>query len=144
MSFRECQGFGNRLVDSGRHSEAVEVLGTALKAYPGFVPARVELAWILCTSWHDAVRDAGKAATLIEGIEEELGMQSIRLLDVEAAILAERGAFGQAAAMQEKAVKMAEEHRNDGDYTDELKLRLGLYRAGLPFRLGADKTQADR
>lgn len=132
------------LSQSGGHVSAVALLRKVLQQDPDFIPARVELAWLLSASYDYSVRDSDEALSLLEGIDEELGITSIRVLDIRAAAFAGKGAFDRAVEIQELTVQMAREHVSDAGFLEQVENRLGLYRQSLPFVFGDALVQEGR
>ena len=132
------------LVEAGQHKVAAKLFDAVLTRYPGCIPARVELSWLLSVSFDDATRDVQKALSLLDGIEGEIGMPNIRIYDVRAAAYATLGDFSRAVDLQSRAVDEAEEHYRDGDpRCVEMKSRLILYKASVPFRLESSSMRED-
>ncbi len=99
---------------------------------------------MLSVSFDDATRDVQKALSLLDGIEGEIGMPNIRIYDVRAAAYATLGDFSRAVDLQSRAVDEAEEHYRDGDpRCVEMKSRLILYKASVPFRLESSSMRED-
>ena len=126
------------LADEGSHKEAAALLGRVLAMYPGLVPAKVELAWLLSASYDPSVRDSSRARKLLDEVGLQIGATGTRLMDIQAAILAEEGDFTAAVAMQALALADAKQQYGVSDQrTEDIEKRLDLYRRQTPFRFGA-------
>lgn len=123
------------LIVSGRHKLAAQLLSKVLESDSDYIPARVELAWLMGVSGDGAVRDGARALRLIDGMNDELGVMSMRVLDVQAAAYAETGDFARAVEVQERAVQAARDQMCSSYVLQEMEHRLELYRQGKPFFL---------
>lgn len=127
------------LVTSGRHIEAKELFEDVLAMHPEFLPARVEAAWLLSVSPVDSVRSGARALSLLNGIEEEMGMPNVRIYDARAAAFAEAGDFDTAVKLQKQALADALKYYSAQDERiPQMESRLRLYLEGRPFRMIID------
>jgi TPR repeat protein len=90
------------------------------------------LAWALCTTRHDDVRDpvAGLAAA---GRMGEVAVLPIGYRDTVAACLAANGRFEEAAATQGQLIEVLSAQSPDDSSLPAMRERLALYLAGKPF-----------
>ena len=115
--------------DAGDLAAAIQHYRDALKAKPDWIPAMMELAWMLATSNKDVLRDGGQAIRLAERTNELTGRRDPAVLDVLAAAYAAGGDFARATATAESALKLA----GAGPGADAIRVRLDLYRQGRLF-----------
>ena len=119
----------------GRFAEAIVHLREALRL-PADDASRAiamnRLAWMLATTPDASVRNGPEAIMLAQ--------QAILLSDPSellgntlAAAYAEAGQFDAAVQTAEEALKLASAHKNK-PLADDLRARLKLYKAGVPFR----------
>lgn len=110
--------------EAARHSYEL-----AIQAGPDFIGARNDLAWMLATSPHAAIRDGDRAVKLATEACERTGYEDPNYLDTLAAACAEQQDFENALKWQNALIeKLPEEQRR------EARERLKLYQQRQPFR----------
>ena len=96
-----CEKLAMKFFQASRHAEAVYMLRRALEALPGEPDATNALAWVLATSYIDAIRDPAEALTLAEG--NDLNPSKSAYFDTLAAAQAVSGKVDEAIATQSPA-----------------------------------------
>lgn len=118
-----------------QYPEAVVHYRRALQLQPAAADTMMRLAWLLAvapsTEQRDPVAAVDLATRAAELREDEV------VLDVLAACYAAAGRFELAASTAERALAQARLSVTSGPLADQIRVRLGLYRAGMPFRLPA-------
>lgn len=117
------------------YAEAIRLLRDALKNAPGAPLAVNALAWCLATSPDADLRDGAEAVRLAESVCRATENKVAELLDTLAAAYAEAGRFDDAVRTAQRAIKLAEEGRQEVDLTG-FRNRLSLYESKKPFREG--------
>lgn len=144
-SLRLAPGWASRHFNRGRayavlgeHQRAREDFEQALEVFPRYAPAWNSLGWLYATSRDKAFLDGKRALACVGKALEFLGnggdRERAHYLDTQAAALARTGRYGQAVAVQRKAVALlkAEEGVPLRKIT-EFEERLNLYRARAPY-----------
>ena len=116
--------------ESGDIAAAIAELREAVKARPDWPTAMADLAWLLATTGNDVLRDPGSAIRLAERTAELTGRRDGPVLDVLAAAYAAAGDYDRAVTTAEAALAQSK----PGPAADAVRLRLDLYRRGVPFR----------
>jgi tetratricopeptide (TPR) repeat protein len=124
---------GQALMQTGSITEAIHEWEEALNQDPRFIPAQLELAWVLATCPEPSIRDGSKALALVERAQGLMGEVDARSLEVSAAAEAEAGHFARADELVAQALQLA---RSQGDETISARLRREMesYRAQAAFR----------
>jgi arylsulfatase A-like enzyme/Flp pilus assembly protein TadD len=126
-----CLALSEELARRGATGEAIQTLRRRVGDAP--LPAELAnlLAWLLATSPQPALRDGGEAARLARLACETA--PTAGALDTLGAALAEAGQYDEAA---ETALRALQAARSVGDdaLAAAVERRLGLYRAGKPYR----------
>jgi spermidine synthase len=121
------------LVALGRPREAIPHFEAALRLDGSSRAVLLGLARTLAVSSDDRLRDGRRAVELAERAARLTGYRDPQVLDVLAAAYAEAGRFGDAIPAAAAALDLA---RGAGltPLAVEIEGRLGLFRAGRPFR----------
>ena len=101
---------------------------------PDLAPALQRLAWLLATSFDDAVRDGPAALALAQRALSSAPEPTAELLDALGAAQAASERFDEAVATLERALELAPVERRA-----ELERRRALYRTGRPHRAEAPR-----
>jgi Zn-dependent membrane protease YugP/Tfp pilus assembly protein PilF len=117
------------LAKLGDYGRAVLDLRTAQRLNPGHPNAYKNLAWLQATCPDSAFRDGADAVANATRAIQKVGASGGEWLEVLAAARAEAGDFTLAVRAQEEML----EHCPPGSRAEQ-QARLGLYRAGQPFR----------
>jgi spermidine synthase len=124
---------GGILAAQHKPREAIAEFRLALQANPDLLEPLTSLGWILATSPDAAIRQPAEASHLAGHADDLTNHQDARVLDTLAAAYAAEGRFAQAIATEQRALELAET-AGVRDATDQLRLRLELYRRNRPFR----------
>jgi tetratricopeptide (TPR) repeat protein len=103
----------------------------ALEINPRNIKARINLAWIWATHPEEAIRRGSAAVSLAEETGRFFNSLNPVFQDVLAAAYAEAGRFQDAVWTLQQAIFLNETAGKDAS---DLRKRLDLYRAGMPFR----------
>lgn len=123
-------GRADAKLNAGMHVEAVDDYEAALKIDEEDDHVLNNLAWLLCTSTFDEVRDGKRAVELATRAAEVTEFKQAHVLSTLAAAYAESGDFENAIKWSEKSVEIADEGRQKKDLQKELE----LFKAGKPVR----------
>ncbi|MEM7457429.1 MAG: tetratricopeptide repeat protein [Planctomycetota bacterium] len=97
------------------------------------------LSWLMATSPYEDHRNGQRAVEIITPQVLVRGGVSPKVLEIQAAALAECGEYSRAEVIQRKAIEMVESGTSDDRYTDQQKegmaTRLELYVDERPFRM---------
>jgi tetratricopeptide (TPR) repeat protein len=126
----------------GRPSEAIAHYQKVLRIMPDYSPACNNLAWILATSPLDAVRNGARAVDFARQANQIARGQDPNVLSTLAAAYAEAGRFTDAITAAQEALRLATA-RNDTALINDLRLQLGCYQRGSPFRVPMQMTAPD-
>ena len=126
---------GDAYLSIGKHSEAIADLEKAAQLMPDDAGTLNNLAWVLCTSPTDELRDAKRAIELATKACELTEYKAAYILSTLAAAYAESGDMKTAIEWSEKAVQLAESQPDDDPATlQHLKDELESYKQGKPWR----------
>lgn len=100
---------------------------------PEWPAALNAMAWVLATHPNSAIRDGGRAVPIAERACELTQNKDPTLLDTLAAAHAAAGMYDKAVSRAEEALSMAVRAGNT-DLAEQIRLRLELYRRGMPYR----------
>jgi tetratricopeptide (TPR) repeat protein len=117
--------------ERGDLARAVEQFREAIVLRPDWAVPHAELAWILATAGDERWRDAPAAVSLARRAADLTARRDPAILDVLAAALAAAGDFRAAVDTAETALQLAP----DGAGASGIRIRVALYRKGLPYRL---------
>jgi tetratricopeptide (TPR) repeat protein len=124
---------GNTFIRLGRIPEAVSQFDAAVSLDERFIPAANNLAWLLATSKHEAVRDGPRAVELAERICSMDTERTPSNLDTLAASYAEAGRFPDAIQTAEEAIRLAKA-AGDLKTSQGVRKKMALYRQEIPYR----------
>jgi spermidine synthase len=127
------RNLGLTLEGLGRTSEAAGEYRETLRITPDAQDVEERLAWILATDPDSAVRNGAEAVRLSEAANAATGGRDPHALDVLAAAYAEAGRFDDAVRAATRALDLAGASAG-AEARHGAERRLGLYRAGRPFR----------
>jgi len=132
---------GKALVEMGEYRRSIESYEEALRVDPGFLPAKVELAWLLGTSPAEQDRDGERGIRLARSASESVGGRSVRSMEVLAACYAETGAYAEACEAAGRALQLARDPSATCGASDVARIEaaLALYEAGRPLRLPGEQ-----
>lgn len=119
---------GDALLSIGRHQDAIRDYERVLELEPQDHGVLNNLAWVLCTSPKEEVRDGKKAIELATKACEATSYEAPHIISTLAASYAETGNFEKAIEWSEKAVAM------ESNQHDQLAKELEAYREGKPWR----------
>jgi tetratricopeptide (TPR) repeat protein len=117
----------------GMAAEAMAYYQKAIELQPQFIPAQVNLAWMLATWPEPSVRNGGRAVALAEQANQFSRNKDPVVLGTLAAAYAEAGRFPEAVATAKQALALAVTQSNTG-LTNELQTEIGLYQTNSPCR----------
>lgn len=124
---------GEALLRKGQQREAIAEFRAVLELQPKHSAALGHLAWILSTAPDASLRNGTQAIELAQLSAEASGGEDPIALRTLAAAHAESGHFAEAVTFAERALRLAGA-RSDSILADALRLQLGRYQAGAPFR----------
>jgi tetratricopeptide (TPR) repeat protein len=113
--------------------EAIVHYQKAIELQPQFIPAQINLAWLLATWPEPSVRNGGKAVALAEQANQFSKNKDPLILRTLAAAYAEAGRFPEAVATAKQALALAVTQSNTG-LTNVLQTEIGLYQTNSPCR----------
>lgn len=133
-------------ISLGLHSEAVQALSKAVESDPTDYTSVNNLAWILCTSPEDSVRDGRRAVELAEQAGKLSHFKKSFILSTLAAAYAEAGDFEKAKEWSQKSVEVAKTERNKTEeerkeLLEHLQKEWDCYKRDEPFRELLDEEQ---
>jgi tetratricopeptide (TPR) repeat protein len=105
----------------------------AIELEPQYVPAQINLAWMLATWPEPSVRNGDKAVVLAEQANQVTKGKDPQILRTLAAAYAEAGRFGEAVMTAKQALALAMAQSNTG-LTNALATEIGLYQTNTPCR----------
>ncbi|MDR0326726.1 MAG: tetratricopeptide repeat protein [Planctomycetaceae bacterium] len=126
-------------ISLGLHSEAIEVLMKLIELAPEDYTSVNNLAWILCTSPIDSVRDGRRAVELAEKAAELSQHKRAFVLSTLAAAYAEVGDFEKAREVSQKSIETAKKEKGkteeeQTELLENLRNELKCYEQDMPFR----------
>jgi len=124
---------GNAFRRKGMAAEAMACYQKAIELQPQFIPAQINLAWMLATWPAPSVRNGGKAVALAEQANQFSRGKDPLILRTLAAAYAETGRFPEAVLTARQALALAMAQSNPG-LTNELQTEIGLYQTNSPCR----------
>jgi tetratricopeptide (TPR) repeat protein len=146
--WRAIRGMGDALLNIGRQAEAIAQYEKALKLEPKDDGVLNNLAWVLCTSPDDKLRNGRRAIELAAEACKVTEYKVPHILSTLAAAYAETGDFDNAVKWVTKGLEVAdkakETDKDGGKETKEaLKKELENYKAKKPTRelLSEDKDK---
>jgi protein O-mannosyl-transferase len=124
---------GTAFLRRGQVEPAVVEFQKVLDIEPGNIAVQNNLAWTLATTPQASLRNGARAVQLARQADALAGGRDPAIAGTLAAACAELGDFPRAIAAAERAVQLAAA-RNDSAQVDALKIQLGCYQSGAPFR----------
>jgi tetratricopeptide (TPR) repeat protein len=118
---------GDAYLSVAKHAEAIRDYEAALQLHTDDAGLLNNLAWVLATSPHDALRDGKRSLELAQKACELTKYEAAHILSTLAASHAELGDFPAAIQWSEKAVAL-------NSAQPQLAKELESYRAGKPWR----------
>lgn len=126
---------GDAYLSIGKHPEAIADLEKAAQLMPDDAGTLNNLAWVLCTSPTDGLRNAKRAIEIATKACKLTDYKAAHILSTLAAAYAESGDMKTAIEWSEKAVKLAESQPDgDPETLQHLKEELESYKQGKPWR----------
>ena len=126
---------GDAYLSLGKHAEAIADLEKAAQLMPDDSGTLNNLAWVLCTSPTDKLRDPKRAIELAKKACELTEYKAAHILSTLAAAHADSGDMKSAMEWSQKAVELAEaDKEGDPETLEQLKKELESYTAGKPWR----------
>ncbi len=126
---------GDAYLSLGKHAEAIADLKKAAELMPDDSGTLNNLAWVLCTSPNDELRDPKRAIELAKQSCELTDYKAAHILSTLAAAYADSGDMKSALDWSQKAVEMAEaDEEGDPETLGHLKEELKNYQDGKPWR----------
>lgn len=126
---------GDAYLSLGKHAEAIADLEKAAELMPDDSGTLNNLAWVLCTSPNDELRDPKRAIELAKQACELTEYKAAHILSTLAAAYADSGDMKSALEWSQKAVDMAEaDEEGDPETLGHLKEELKSYQEGKPWR----------
>lgn len=124
---------GRALARQKQFGEAVTEFRATLKAKPDHLAALNDLAWILATAKDEQIRNVPEAIQLAERACRLSPKGDALYLDTLAVANSEAGQFAGAVAASEKALRLAEEAKDDA-LAAQLRAHLNAFREGHSYR----------
>jgi tetratricopeptide (TPR) repeat protein len=121
------------LLALGQVRSAIGQYYKILQFEPDNIDALNNLGWFLATTEDTSIPNSAEAVKFAQHACELTKYEQAELLDTLAAAYAAAGKFNEAVKTAEKAIKLAEA-AGKKDLAKEIKERLGLYKAGRPYR----------
>lgn len=122
-------------LQAGKHAEAVADYTAAHELFDKSDHVLNNLAWVLCTSPDDKVRDGKRAIELAKKACELTEYKEAHILSTLAAAYAETGDFETAVDWSTKAVEASKvDEAATGDIAEQLKKELQSYKDKKPWR----------
>jgi tetratricopeptide (TPR) repeat protein len=132
------QNLGVALDEQGKTREALEQWRDVLRRQPDQITVLNRCAWILATDPDESVRNAQESVALAQQAFQQTQGRDATVLDTLAAAYAEAGQFPEALQAAQMALSQAEALGNT-TLAETLRQRVGLYRAGTPYRDPRDR-----
>ena len=126
-------------ISLGLHLDAVKVLAKLIEANPEDYTSINNLAWILCTSPIDSVRNGRRAVELAEQAGKLTNYKKSFVLSTLAAAYAETGDFDKAREMSLKSIDVAKKERGKTEeerveLLEHLQKEWDCFKNDMPFR----------
>ena len=126
-------------ISLGLHFEAVKILAKLIEADPEDYTSINNLAWILCTSPIDSIRNGQRAVELAEKAGELTNYKRAFVLSTLAAAYAEAGDFNKAREMSQKSVDVANTERGKTkeerqEMIEHLQKEWDCFKQDMPYR----------
>jgi tetratricopeptide (TPR) repeat protein len=128
---------GNAYREKKMAGQALNAYEKAIELAPQFVPAQLNLAWMLAT-WPDAtIRNGAKAVALAKHLNDLAQGHDPKILRALAAACAETGKFTEASSTAKQALALALA-QSDAALTTALQTDIRDYQAHIPVRSTGD------
>ncbi|MGD0351379.1 MAG: tetratricopeptide repeat protein [Verrucomicrobiota bacterium] len=114
-------------------AEAMACYQKAIELQPQFIPAQIDLAWMLATWPAPSVRNGSMAVALAEQANQFTKGTDPQILRTLAAAYAETERFGEAVMTAKRALALAAAQSKTG-LTNALETEIGLYQTNSPCR----------
>ncbi|MGA2280317.1 MAG: tetratricopeptide repeat protein [Verrucomicrobiota bacterium] len=124
---------GNAFCRKRMTTEAMAYYQKAIELQPQFIPAQINLAWMLATWPEPSVRNGGRAVALAEQANQFSKDKDPLILRTLAAAYAEAGRYSEAVLTAKQALALAVTQSNTG-LTNVLQKEIGLYQTNSPCR----------
>ena len=126
-------------ISLGLHFDAVKILAKLIEADPEDYTSINNLAWILCTSPIDSIRNARRAVELAEQAGKLTNYKRAFVLSTLAAAYAEAGDFEKAREMSLKSVDVAKKERGKteeerAELLENLQKEWDCFKKDMPYR----------
>ncbi len=131
-NWRALRSRGDALLSVGKHAAAIEDYNAALKLAADNDGILNNLAWVLCTSPKDEVRDGKRALELATKACEVTNYEMPHIISTLAAAYAETGDFENAIKWSKKCIELGAEKLPE--QIEQLRDELKHYEEGKPFR----------
>jgi tetratricopeptide (TPR) repeat protein len=133
QSYGAYYNLGNAFRRKGMAAEAMACYQKAIELQPQFIPAQINLAWMLATWPAPSVRNGDKAVALAEQANQFSKGKDPLILRTLAAAYAEAGRFPEAVLTAKQALALAMAQSDTG-LTNALQTEIGLYQTNSPCR----------
>lgn len=134
-NYEVCYILGTTYYREGMAAKAIACYGKVVELRPQFIPAKLELAWILATWPEPSVRNGERAVALARQAEQLTTRKSPQILRTLAAAYAEEGQFSNALATAREGLALATS-QSDPRLASALQKEIELYQANSPCRYG--------
>ena len=134
-NYEVCYILGTTYYREGMAAKAIACYGKVVELRPQFIPAKLELAWILATWPEPSVRNGERAVALARQAEQLSTRKSPLILRTLAAAYAEEGQFSDALATAKEGLALAIS-QSDPRLASKLQKEIELYQANSPCRYG--------
>jgi Flp pilus assembly protein TadD len=149
--WRVRRGLADALLNVGRQAEAIQEYEKALKAEPKDEGVLNNLAWVLCTSPDDKLRNGRRALELANEVCKQTDYKLPHILSTLAAAYAEMGDFDNAVKWINKGLELAKNAKPTGkddqetskETVESLQKELASYKAKKPTRELLSEGKAD-
>ena len=133
-------------ISLGFHSEAIKTLTKVIEADPEDYTSINNLAWLLCTSPMDSVRNGRRAVELAERAGKITQYKRAFILSTLAAAYAEAGDFDKAREWSQKSVEVAKKERGKTEeerkeLLEHLQKEWDCFKQDQPFRELLDESK---
>jgi len=133
QSYQAYYNLGYAFGRKGMAAAAMACFQKAIELQPQFVPAQIDLSWLLATWPESSVRNGGKAVALAEEANRFSGEKNPQVLRTLAAAYAETKRFPEAILTAKQALALAAA-QSKTRLTNGLQTEIGLYENNLPCR----------
>jgi tetratricopeptide (TPR) repeat protein len=124
----------------GKFEESITHYSEAVRFKPDWVVPMNNLAFLLATHPDRDIRDVDKAVSLAERVADLTNHKDEGILDTLAAAYASAGQFDKAVINAQKALDLSVASGKT-KMSEEIKMRLNLYKQGKPYRIIIDNNK---